>query len=75
MEVKLGVQFGTRELVVESTETADAVQAVIEKAVKDGGVLVLADEKGRRVVIPVDKLAYAEIASDADSRTVGFGRI
>jgi hypothetical protein len=34
-------------------------------------VLTLDDEKGRRIIIPVAKLAYVEIAESA-ARPVGF---
>ncbi|MDQ1465480.1 MAG: hypothetical protein QOC73_2421, partial [Actinomycetota bacterium] len=39
---------------------------------KTGGLLVLADEKGRRVMVPVEKLAYVEIGESLERR-VGFG--
>jgi hypothetical protein len=72
VEVKIGVQFAARELVLETTQDA----AEVEKAVADAlsgksGVLSLVDEKGRRVVVPADKLAYVEIA-ESGSRAVGF---
>lgn len=35
------------------------------------GLLTLVDERGRRVVVPVDRIAYVEIAQ-ADQRRVGF---
>ena len=38
---------------------------------KNGGMLSLVDDKGRRVIVPVDKLAYVEIA-ESRTRTVGF---
>lgn len=72
MEVRIGVQQAARELVLESTETPDAVAAKVAAAVKANGLLDLVDEKGRRVVIPSAKLAYVEIAP-AESRRVGFG--
>ena len=34
-------------------------------------LLTLVDERGRRVVVPVDRIAYVEIAQ-ADQRRVGF---
>jgi hypothetical protein len=40
----------------------------------DTGLLVLADEKGRTVAVPTDKLAYVDIAGEA-SRRVGFGGV
>ena len=38
------------------------------------GVLSLLDERGRRILVPADKLAYVEIA-EAESRKVGFGAV
>ena len=72
MEVKIGVQFAPRELVVESAlSPADVTKAVSEALANDSGVLTLDDEKGRRIIIPVAKLAYVEIAESA-ARPVGF---
>ena len=61
MEVKIGVQQGPREVVLESPQTQDEVVALASAAVEKGTPLVLADEKGRTVVIPGDKIAYVEI--------------
>ncbi|MCA1713391.1 MAG: DUF3107 domain-containing protein [Actinobacteria bacterium] len=72
MEVKIGVQFAARELVIESDQTPDEVAKAVGDALKaDLGVLSLVDDKGRRVLVPADKLAYVEIA-EAESRRVGF---
>ena len=72
MEVKIGVQFAPRELSLESAQTSAEVEAAVNEAITAGkGVLNLVDERGRRVLIPVDKLAYVEIA-ESTSRTVGF---
>ncbi len=74
MEVKIGVQQVARELVLESASSPEQVEkAVIEAIKSDLGLLSLVDEKGRRVVVPVDKLAYVEIAEE--SRRVGFGAL
>ena len=74
MEVKIGVQQAPRELVLESAQGADEVAETVAAALKAGGVLTLADEKGRRVVVPVEKLAYVEIG-EPESRRVGFGAL
>ena len=75
MEVKIGVQFATRELTIESAQTPDEVFKAVADALKaDLGVLDLVDEKGRRVLVPADKLAYVEIA-EAEQRRVGFASI
>ncbi|MGY0230528.1 DUF3107 domain-containing protein [Longispora urticae] len=72
MEVKIGVQFAPRELVVESAQSpAEVETAVIEALNSESKILSLVDEKGRRVIVPVDKLAYVEIA-EIVTRTVGF---
>ena len=75
MEVKIGVQQAPRELVLESTQTPDEVEKAVAAAFKSSeGVLSLVDDKGRRVIVPVTKLAYVEIA-DAEQRRVGFGAV
>jgi hypothetical protein len=72
VEVKIGVQFAPRELVLESGQTpAEVERAVAEALSGRDGVLTLFDEKGRRVIVPVDKLAYIEIA-ESSPRPVGF---
>ena len=56
MEVKIGVQYASRELVLESAQSADEVAKAVAAALKaDLGVLTLVDEKGRRVLVPADK--------------------
>ena len=72
MEVKIGVQYAPRELVVESPQTPTEVEKIVTEAIDSGsGVLALQDEKGRRVIVPVAKVAYVEIA-EASPRAVGF---
>ena len=72
MEVKIGVQRTPREIVLESTQSPDEVEAAVRDALKDpSGVLALIDEKGRRVVVPSALIAYVEIA-ESDHRRVGF---
>jgi hypothetical protein len=44
----------------------------VSKALGDGGALTLDDEKGRRVIVPVDALAYVEVGEET-VRRVGFG--
>ena len=72
VEIKIGVQHSSRELVLESTQTPDDVIALVSEAVKDGSLLSLTDEKGRTVVVPGNRVAYLEIGA-AEGRRVGFG--
>lgn len=71
MEVKIGVQHSPRELVLESGQTQHEVEEAVTKAITGGGVLQLLDEKGRRVIVPAEKLAYVEIAEQSH-RPLGF---
>ncbi len=74
MEVRIGVVYTTRELTIETDDSADTVSAAIESAVSNGDSLLwLTDTKGRRVGVPTDKIAYVEVATDAGGRKVGFG--
>jgi hypothetical protein len=70
VEVKIGIQHG-REIVLESAQGPDEVEKAVTKAIAAGDLLQLVDEKGRRVIVPVDKLAYVEIAEQMH-RPVGF---
>jgi hypothetical protein len=73
VEVKIGMKNVVRELVLESNQSPDEVSDAITKAIRsDVGLLTLEDEKGRRVVVPIDALAYVEIA-ETEGRRVGFG--
>ena len=75
MEVKIGVQHVQRELTVETDESIEALEKLVAEAVGSGagggGVLTLTDSKGRKVIVPVDKLAYVEIGGGALGH-VGF---
>jgi hypothetical protein len=73
VEIKIGVQHTNRELVLESGQSGESVEkAVADALTGDQRLLVLTDEKGRRVVVPTDKLAYVEIGVESGHR-VGFG--
>ncbi len=72
MEVKIGIENVSRELMVDSSQTGEEVQEAVAKALEGTErVLSLVDAKGRRVIVPVDKLAYVEIGSPTVGQ-VGF---
>ncbi|WP_186768145.1 DUF3107 domain-containing protein [Streptomyces qinzhouensis] len=73
MEVKIGVQHAPREIVLVSGQTAAEVEDAVGQALAGKTqVLSLSDEKGRRVLVPSDRIAYVEIGESA-TRRVGFG--
>jgi hypothetical protein len=74
MEVRIGVVYTPREIVLDMGDDAETVSTTIESALKEKTALLwLTDSKGKRLGIPLDKLAYVEIASPDSERKVGFG--
>ncbi len=72
MQVRIGVQSVPKELVVETSMSAEEVEQAVGDAIgDDDGVFTLRSRNGR-VVVPAAKLAYVEIG-EADTPSVGFG--
>lgn len=71
MEVKIGVQHAPREIIFDSGDDVDAVEKSVRDAVEAKGTLALTDIKGRRIVVPADKIAYVEIGGGVSGQ-VGF---
>ena len=72
MEVKIGVQFAAREIVIDSDLSGDEIEDAVAKSLAgESSVLSLQDSKGRRVIVPSDKLAFVELGSPAVGQ-VGF---
>lgn len=72
MEIKIGVQNSARELTLDSSESADFIATQLTQALKgEGGVLQLADTKGRTVIVPASAVAYVELGEETH-RTIGF---
>ena len=62
MEVKIGVQHAPREIVLESGQSAEEVERAVSDALAGKAQLLsLTDDKGRKVLVPADRLAYVEI--------------
>ncbi len=71
MEVKIGIQYAARELTVDTEETPEAIEKLVSEAVTAGGVLALTDTKGKKIVVPAEKIAYVEIGTGIPGK-VGF---
>ena len=77
MEVKIGIQSIPRELVVDTDATAEEIERDLAAALSAPdrpAIFALTTQKGGRVLIPADKIAFVEFGSD-QSRRVGFGNI
>ncbi|MEU0834646.1 DUF3107 domain-containing protein [Streptomyces sp. NPDC005969] len=75
MEVKIGVQHAPREIVLESGVSAEEVESAVAAALTGKTQLLsLTDDKGRKVLVPADRLAYVEIG-EPSTRRVGFGAL
>jgi hypothetical protein len=77
VEVKIGIQSVPRELVVDTDASAEEIERDLAEALsaKAGPVIfALTTQKGGRLLIPADKIAFVEFGGD-QSRRVGFGNI
>jgi hypothetical protein len=77
VEVKIGIQSIPRELVVDTDATLEEVERDLAAAlaVKDGtAIFALTTQKGGRILVPADKIAFVEFNTD-QARRVGFGNI
>ena len=74
MEVKIGVQNIAREIVVESEQSPEEVEALVTKALTDGGLLSLVDSSGRRLIVPVAGIGYVDLGAGKKG-SVGFGTL
>lgn len=72
MEVRIGITNVGREIGLESSQTAAEVEKVLADAIaSNASFLSIADEKGKRFLIPTAGIAYIELGAE-ESRRVGF---
>lgn len=74
MDIKIGIQNVSREVTLESNQTADEVVALVDEALKTQGLLHLTDDKGRRVIVPAAQIGYVDLGVE-NVRRVGFGTV
>jgi len=73
VEVTIGIKGAPRELKLETDLSPDDVAAAVRAcAAEPTSLLELTDTKGRRILVPADKVAYVELG-EQESRRVGFG--
>ena len=54
-----------------TADSAEDIQAALDKALADDGTLALTDTRGRQVLVPARTIAYVEIGSGVTGQ-VGF---
>jgi hypothetical protein len=74
VEVKIGIQSAPRELVLDTSDGAAEIERTLREAVDSGGVFGLNDERGGRILVPADKIAYVEFGG-TEPRRVGFSNL
>ena len=75
MEVRIGIPSVPRELLIETTSSAEEVESALAAAVAaQTGVFVVTNVKGGKVLVPADKIGYVELGG-TEPRRVGFGNI
>ena len=72
MEIKIGIRHIAREIVVETSEAKEILMEKVSKAIEDGSLLQIMDDKGNPTLISGAQIGYVELGSDA-KRHVGFG--
>lgn len=71
MEVKIGVIHASRELSIDTDLDAPAVEELVRTALAEGSALSLVDGRGRRIVVPAEKVAYVDVTTSTTGQ-VGF---
>ena len=74
MEVKIGIQSIPRELVLDTSSSPDELERSLLTALTNGGMFVVRDDKGGKVLIPAEKIGYVEL-NGAEERRIGFGNL
>jgi hypothetical protein len=75
VQVRIGVQLVPKELVIETSLSADEVERTLAAALAAAdGIFSIKDNRSGRVVIPARNVGYLEIEEE-QSRQVGFGTL
>ena len=74
MEIKIGITNIAREVTFETDATPDEVAQKVREAVAESSLLDLTDDKGRRILVPGERLGYVDLGSPS-ARAVGFGAL
>jgi hypothetical protein len=70
VDITIGIADHGRQLTLSVEQDQESIEKQVTEALA-GSMLSLADDKGRKVIVPTAKIAFVEIGP-ADSRRVGF---
>jgi hypothetical protein len=76
VDIRIGVIHTNKEIEVEMPEDSDRnklMDDIDSTLARPDGVLWLTDRRGRRVGVPVARVAYVEMGAASEDRRVGFG--
>jgi hypothetical protein len=59
---------------LETNASPEEIERSLAKALSDGGLFVLPDDKDGKIIVPADKIGYVEF-SGVEQRRVGFGSL
>ena len=68
MEIKIGIRHISREISIDTNETAEKVRSKVTDAIHNGTTL----EKGATTFIPGAQISYVELGTE-EKRHIGFG--
>ncbi len=75
LDIRVGISESAREIDIEAEDsvTQEEIEKLVSDALKSNlPMMWLTDRKGRKVGIPVQKIAYIEIGPNKSERRVGF---
>lgn len=73
MEIRIGVTESQKEISLQINDKAEELSKRIDNSLAEGSIMIwFDDEKGKRVGVPTQKLAYIEIDAEVAPRSVGF---
>lgn len=70
MDITLGIKHG-RDLQFTTADSTKDVEAQLAAAMADGSVFSVTDAKGRRILVPGDRILFAELGAQRGG-AVGF---
>jgi Protein of unknown function (DUF3107) len=76
VDIRIGVIHTSREIEIEVTDDSDRDKLMDDIDATLGrpdSVLWLTDRRGKRVGVPVARVAYVEVGVASEDRRVGFG--